>query len=233
MPLTSSRKIALVGAISALIFAASLVIVIYQNQESASSEINYPASDFQPTAETTNATIGLEFIISINPTIVGSGDALDITMTVRNTLSTVDNVTGESDWNNSQVSDLSTIHPGCLFLVWDNFVILKGYYTYSNITSASRPLWLIPRNGVSTCPALYFHIFSFQPRSSNVTIIYQGLQFGVPNFNFTSISQIKGYYPTALSLAPFPLGVYTLAAGDEWGQLAIVNFRVTPNFHIT
>jgi hypothetical protein len=43
--------------------------------------------------------------------------------------------------------------------------------------------------------------------------------------------EAKGYYPSNESenFIPFPAGSYTVAAGDEWGQLTISYFSVSAN----
>jgi len=193
---------------------------------------NYPLS-----AEATNSTLGLELILSVNQTLILSGQVINVSVSIFNTLSTVNNVTGASDWA------ISSIHSSASFPC-SNYVyyqVYQGHYSEANISSANSPLQVSPVYQYLSCPVFQRSYYLFQPLSDNASIpvgyyttnsstLYQ-------NTEMTESGMLIGNYSTSYNSAvfttngalpppPFPTGTFTLAAGDEWGQLAILHFTV-------
>ena len=159
-------------------------------------------------------------------------------MSIYNTLSTVNNVTGASDWAFSSLTN-TTSFP-CPSYVY--YQVFQGYYVQSNISSAGSPLQVSPVYKFLSCPQFIWSYYLFQPSSdqalipnghseTNSSIIYQKTTTGLTALltgNYTemynaSIFTMNG----ALPPPPFPPGTYTLVAGDQWGQLVILHFVVT------
>ncbi len=87
-------------------------------------------------------------------------------------------------------------------------VVFQGRYTLGNISSAS-PLQIF-EPGTLYCPiADATTSFTFLPRQ-----------------NVTAEVDLNGLWTSTGVLRPFALGVYTLVAGDAWGNLKIVYFQV-------
>ena len=98
--------------------------------------------------------------------------------------------------------------------------VYRGHYTQQNISSAV-PLNLYP---AVPCPLLIRYIsgYYFQP-SSDAALILPGSGPGVP---MASGVVAAGNYTSGNTLSRFTQGPYTVAAGDEWGALAILYFTL-------
>jgi len=108
------------------------------------------------------------------------------------------------------------------------FGIFQGYYDQSNYTDAT-PLYLYNTLETYSCTAVTYGDFtySFQPHSDVAELV----NFSVPHYN-ESISTgglVSGYWQLGGTYQVFPAGNYTIMAADEWGQVAFLYFRVTPN----
>jgi hypothetical protein len=234
--LAEYRRQIVTTSVVAIVLALSIGIGIYYIQPqlggmgttSTTTIFNpYPTNE-----ETTNATLGLELELSAKPTNLVQGNSINITVAIRNTLNKVNNVPGESDWAVPVIENFSASTFACPH--WENFLIFQGYYSVSNISEGS-PVWLVPPHQAPLCPYLNYSTFSFNPESLNVSVNGE-----LDNYNLTTKVLVEGYYTTTQgyvlpnrNLPPpsFPPGVYTVAAGDEWGQLVLLHFSVTP--HLT
>jgi DNA-binding transcriptional ArsR family regulator len=187
--------------------------------------------------QATQDALGLILLLSLNATQISSGHAINITASIFNALPSVNNVTGTSDWaipglQNDYLPTGSNVPPHYV-----SVQVSQGYYTQSNVSSAnplkispegfSGPLFGVIRN----------NYYLFQPSSNEalfpLSVIatehsYLALPMGVS-------ALLPGYYPLGNSssesssghaLLPFPAGVYTVAAGDEWGDISILHFQV-------
>lgn len=195
---------------------------------SSSGSLNY-------TVETSNSTLGLELLLSVNSTAIPSEDAITLSTRVMNTRSTMNNVTSANDW---PVKGLSS---------WPCFgdwypvgvAVFRGSYEMGNLSNG-RPLsvW----NTMIECPAetqpVNVTSYSFLPNSDIVN--YSG-NFPSPTPNETTkgrSSTILYFFGTIYaangtggydSLGSALPSNYTLVAGDEWGQLTLLHFKVTPS----
>jgi len=176
----------------------------------------------------------LEFELSINSSSLHSGQSINIIESVFNNLSTVNTVYNESAWNPSYLLTVGEICPA--FSSPTTFVILGGYYTASNVSTATHWLYYFPPPPwSSSCPYRQLTRFVFQP-NSNIADIRNGYK----SQNFTD-SVEANYIATGYYLSPsdtgsnntlpqfiqFPKGIYTIVGGDEWGDQALLYFTVS------
>src|SRR4029077_2721584 len=112
------------------------------------------------------------------------------------------------------------------------FAILKGNYTKDNI-SIGHPLQLY-QPGVFHCPMILSGIdsYAFDPASNLANFVGSctpnpcfKLQIEDQALVAGSWSEILPF-PGQASFHQFTPGVYTVAGGDEWGDLLVLNFTV-------
>ncbi|MDG6905686.1 MAG: hypothetical protein JRN20_07880 [Nitrososphaerota archaeon] len=205
----------------------------FSTQTTTTSE-NFPTS-----ANTTNSTLGLELVLSTNATAIMSGQEINVSVDIFNTLSTVNNVTGASNWAIPSIQD-ATSFPCPTYLYYQ---VYPGYYTATNISSAS-PLQISPVEQYLSCPIFQRSYYLMQPHISvasvpvGISTVNSSIQY--QNVEMSVTSELIGNYSTTYNASVFtPNGAlpppafrpctYTLAAGDEWGQLVILHFSVEPN----
>jgi hypothetical protein len=181
-------------------------------------------------AETTNSSPALKLELSINSSTIQSGQSINISLSLFNTLPRINNVTRASDWAIPALENSSGDFYSCPG--WDSVLVFNGYYTQSNVSSA------IPMNvnvdGPAYCPNLNFDNYVFQPTSSQATVYGAIADSSGVEYSMTSTNTIAGfvspnssYTQTSSAIpTPFGLGIYTIAAGDEWGQMVLLYFVV-------
>src|SRR5271169_6032945 len=91
-------------------------------------------------AETTNTTLGLELLLTLNSTAIQSGSPINVTVTISNTLSHVNNVTGESKWAIPALTSSASFP--CQNYVY--YQVFQGVYSESNNSQAENPLQVSP-----------------------------------------------------------------------------------------
>jgi len=178
-------------------------------------------------ATVTNSTNGLSFTLSLNSTNLMQGQAINITAYVTNDRSTFNNLTWAGpggSWSEGWFIGWGMIDSCNSFA---NAQVFQGYYTQSNISSLqsgtelqlAKPL--IPPMECPFIPGAWYTYFPFQPHESKVGYQYstQG-DYGKAN---QSSSTLQLFNP----------GVYTVAAGDEWGQMVILHFVVSASIPTT
>ena len=239
--MTSASKVIAFGIIPLIVASAVAGIYLSSTLGQVTSTVTYrneslDYSAFNDTASVTNSSLGLELITAVNSTHMQNGRAIGISISLRNVLPRPLNVTSESDW---ALPAFLHFFP-CPRPM--SVAIFEGYYGTSNLSSASfLPLWP-PREAIS-CPALFtgtYQIeFPFANNSNqNVSVMYgQSTPYYGPLQE--SVTE-NGYYSKTLQtpsgpngsvdmqpvFVPFAPGIYTIAAGDEWGQVAILHFVV-------
>lgn len=175
-----------------------------------------------------NPALGIRLDLSINSTSLKPGDKITITISENNLRLVPNEVRAASDWKLQGLSlgPCGTVnHP-------IGFAILKGNYTKDNI-SIGHPLQLY-QPGVFHCPMILSGIdsYAFDPASNLANVV--GSCTPNPCFKLQIEDQalVAGSwsetlpFPGQASFHQFTPGVYTVAGGDEWGDLLVLNFTV-------
>ena len=95
--------------------------------------------------ETTNSSLGLKLILSVNSTSIPSQDAISMTASIRNTFPSMINLSAANDWAIQGLSsgpcDIGNSNNRLFTPV--GFAVFKGSYGLNNITSAGSalPVW--------------------------------------------------------------------------------------------
>jgi hypothetical protein len=172
-----------------------------------------------------NQGFPLRFTLATNTTRPASGQAIEVGADIFNTLPQIVSINVTSNWAWPQLTGT------CDF--YADIVILRGYYTQSNMTTGATPLQWFPYGLGVLCPAAIGvggH-YLFEPMSDNATV-YGNLVFPVRD-----VLIAYGYYAPGQTynrnlpdggeiVTPFEPGKYTVVAGDEWGQVAFDHFEV-------
>jgi hypothetical protein len=187
------------------------------------------SSGLNQTIETSNSALGLEVLLSVNSTTIPSEDAISVAASVVNARSTANNLTASSDW---PIAGLSS---GPCAPEWypAGITVLRGYYEVQNL-SDGRPIFVWP---IISCPAegsLDVTSYSFLPKSDRANFSSQSsgsfassnqsIPIAVSSTIFAANG--TGFYTSLGSALP---STYTLVAGDEWGQIVLMHFEVTPS----
>jgi len=180
----------------------------------------------ESSTSTPDSQNGLEVVLSISGSKLTYGETINITVGEYNTLTTANNVSVARGWADPNLASgpcVGAIYPPI------GIAVFKGNYDTQDINSA-QPLQII-QPGTVLCPALYYDTtyYTFHPSSNLVTEPVQNVHM---NFSYP----IHGYWSETTaqmmksggnpSLVTFPLGSYTVAAGDKWGDLTILHFTV-------
>jgi hypothetical protein len=162
---------------------------------------------------------GLLVRLELNSTRIVSGATVEINVSDYNTSPMWLNLSKESAW---VLGGLST--GGCPSFYYPfGIAVFQGMYTSANVSQAV-PLRIFP---VIPCPLIVRYIagYLFQPMSDTATVLP-----GTGEFPMATGISVSGTYYTPGSqlngLTPFTPGTYTVAAGDEWGNLAFAYFVV-------
>jgi hypothetical protein len=165
--------------------------------------------------------IGLSLHLSLNATVMLSGDHLNITSWEFNTLNSYNELNQSNNWALPSLLDWWPCQS------YKHFQIFQGYYTISNITGAI-PLPEFPPGFGAECPYVGNTSYLLAPLSDLLVV-------GGSSEPFTSSWILSGYYPTITQTLtngstyitlPFTQGEYTVAYGDEWGDIVTASFMV-------
>ena len=209
---------------------------------SASISATSPTTDASATSvsggmvSNSSTDIGLKLSASVNEITLQSGhEALNVTFFVQNTLASINNVSKSSNWAIPALGNWSDTLFQCIG--WGNLVIFRGFFTLTNISGAQdNALSLIQPGVFYNCSYYDFALYSFQPQSSQAKAYGADPMYSYGTTHLTRSDQVTGYYEANQSYVklnrfvpplPFPPGTYTIAAGDEWGQVALLHFAVT------
>jgi hypothetical protein len=207
-------------------------------------------------ATSSNNSIGLILTMSMNATQLANGQAIEISMNLNNSLPTVNSVSSRSSWPLQSLADAGSFNGGCP-PVYDSFLFYRGDYVPANISSAT-PLYIGDPGFNLPCPAEWQDSYQFLPNSNDYLncltqsgscgpdTIDEGWSGGAFTgfYNYTTghfctqpgqecgpdyakVCAVGQVCNQSLFIA-FPDGVYTIVAGDEWGQLAVLHFEVLP-----
>jgi hypothetical protein len=128
-----------------------------------------------------------------------------------NTLDRINNVSYGSSWPNASLFQWTPTN--CYDPGMEGYEVLQGNYGSNNFTDG-QALWLQPENlqmqcGVET-GTTGNSSYIFQPLSARDVL--SGIYVG--------------YWSDGATYTPFAAGTYTVLAGDQWGQVAILHFIV-------
>jgi len=173
-------------------------------------------------ASTLNSSTGLrlDLQLSTNASYAGS---LRVEMDIFNTRPSVNNVTAADSW---------PISPTALRDICADFAtgyaVFQGNYDSSNFTSGAPLALLEPE---LRCPAeLPPAYLSFIPESDNASISGGNTPpLRATTYTMSVSDSLEGYWTgttTTSIFNPFPPGIYTVVAVDQWGQTAAARFAV-------
>jgi hypothetical protein len=180
----------------------------------------YPVTQTTHKAETytVNLHTGLRLGSVLDVTQAKSGEPIRITMNETNTLPQRVNMTSAKNWSLPHLT-LGGCGTGNLPF---GLEVLRGYYTQANVSSAVS-LELFPP-GPYNCPAIMsIQYYSFRPLSDSFS--FYPTMHAVQTPAIASVT-VTGYYSSG-TLHNLEPGIYTIAMGDEWGQLELLYFFVT------
>jgi hypothetical protein len=221
------------AAVAVFLAIAVIASVVFAQDPNNSPYNGYVPKVLPTSASSTDSSTGLALGLSLNATTIRSGQTVNFSASEFNTLPAMDNVNASNDW------PLRGLSLGLCGTVNEPFgmAVFRGYYDKSNISSASQ-LMLYPPNAMTSCPAIFSVIsrYSFYPDSSKAQIWgscspepCQGDDLSGPPISASNkINGFWGGIPYFQWISPWtlPSGVYTVAAGDEWGQLVLLHFVV-------
>jgi hypothetical protein len=183
---------------------------------------------------------GLELSLSLNSSSISTGQGIAATVRETNLLSRSDNVPVAEYWPECILDEcmVTSVSAGELALgpcgpvnFPVGMVVLQGNYGPLNVSQAEA--LEIYQPGTS-CPAVLSGQasvtgFDFQPSSDNATLI--GTCHAVAGCLREIINPMVSFsgYWSGGAFTSLPNGVYTVVAGDEWGDVAMVHFTVTGN----
>jgi hypothetical protein len=203
-------------------------------------------------ASSTNSSLGLILTLGISATQLYQGQAIKVTLDLNNTLASANNVPSRFNWPFPSLPNESEWTAGCPGAS-DSFLLYRGYYVSSNVSSAT-PVYTGDPGFDHPCPAGAQSTYPFLPMSDRYLDCPTDKGSCGPNpvsagwapetfdgiYNYTSghlctqpgqacgpgYAKICEYDQECNQslFIPFPDGVYTVVAGDEWGQLAILHF---------
>jgi len=163
---------------------------------------------------------GLLVRLELNSSEIASGTTLGIYVSDYNPSSSALNLTKGTAW---ALNGLET--GGCLSLYLPlGIAVFQGRYTSGNV-SQGIPLRVFP---FVACPMIVRYItgYLFQAMSDNATVL-PGTR-AVPMATGIAVDGAFDNTPNHLNqMAPFSPGIYTVVAGDEWGNLAFAYFVVS------
>ena len=243
------QRVVLAGLVIFLIVLAAISAIQYSQIQALDSrpQITSTTTINQTTQINSTVTIsqaelvtadspGLVFIFSLNTTQIGPGQAINITASMLNPLAKENNVTGVSNWAIPALQEDSLPSYSSLSPDYACVQVFQGYYTQSNVSSAT-PLRISPRGFSATISTSPNNYYLFQPSSDEALFPISTLPNGhsYVALRMEVSAALTGYYPLGNSsaqysngntLLQFPAGVYTVAAGDEWGDISILHFQV-------
>jgi hypothetical protein len=188
------------------------------------------------------STDGIQLTTSINATGVSSGEGLAVTLSISNTLPTANNVSTSNDWAFQGVP--VALWPVCYFSVPAEVAVLDGNYSANEL-----PLLAGAKFQYGCAEGGPINQVIFQPNSDEANLTgyicslscytgplgpyelslnftahgYWDVQYLANSLNVPIIGELPPSQPYSL---PFVPGVYTVAVGDEWGQVDVLHFQV-------
>lgn len=203
-----------------VVIAGAAVLVT----QTSHPQVTATSTSYSTSTGSSSSLDKLDLSLTLNASTISSGQGITATVEDSNTLSAPLNVSASADW---PIGSLALGPCGTLNYPV-GIAVLQGDYNLSNVSSVSALEIFQP--GVYACPMILSSIqsFLFQPSSDNATV-YGSCEPGGACLTETAESAVafSGYWSGG-TFVPFPSGVYTVVAGDEWGDIAILHFVVAP-----
>lgn len=183
-------------------------------------------STYSSKAFTIDTSLGLRLQLTLNSSVLKQGDAMVAKLDVINVVGRPRNLSASNEWPLPYL----TLSGDCGSYHFPYGVgLLKGYYVSANV-STGTPLRVFsphqpnPKSN-DNCPLYFPEItyFVFEPNKDVATLVFPYSDRSPVPMNWTIA--LDGAY-TGGSFQTFQPGIYTLALGDEWGQLVLVHFAV-------
>ena len=227
------------------IFAAAVIVVMVGTVGFLS--LSSTGSSSHTTTET--AASGIQLLASANETSIRAGQRLAVTATLFNPSGENYDVSTGSHWPFNGLLMLSKGWPYCYFYSPFELLVLKGNFSVAGVISTVNSIGPNTTSGMFCYENEDLRSFNFEPTSSlaSVASIYSetgNASVAGPQNASVTVS-VNGYWDnnTLLYLPasytstgnysfleaqhPFAAGVYTIAVGDEWGQVAILHLIVS------
>jgi len=225
------RKQTIIASVIAIVIALSIGLGVYFTQPStpgAAIPGTAPVLNNHPAIlvgmQTTNTTIGLQLSLALNAVTFSPNETVSMNVSEYNTLNTTNYVARGDDW------PLVGMALGPCGTLNDPFGIsvYPGYYDEGNLSLLANQSSLELYNpGVYACPVMFVvNGYSFRPLSNDATL---GIN-GTMSAPMTAIVNATGSWSSrtvGATFHEFSPDVYTVVAGDEWGDVAIAHFTVT------
>ncbi len=160
---------------------------------------------------------GMILAFSVNSTVIAPNGSFEFRVSEYNPTDYVVNMALANDW------PLSSLQWPCNSgAIPYGLAAFRGYYTLSNVSSAMDALHFAPYLCLSYAPP---SDFVFQPLSGFSPAYTPGfIQIYATGGDTTSSGNSTMLVSSLGSSAP---GTYTLAAGDEWGDLVLLHITVS------
>ncbi len=234
------RRWLVVGAVASIIFLASMTGLVYSQLSSQigaqQKEIDWLQEllgqyNVTTYADAADIGLGLRLSLSVNSSVISSNQTLAVGVSITNILGRTNNVSVASSWAYGFPPAFCGMTFGSLINYAPyNVAIFSGFYTLDDVSQGTPlPLYLEEITGTHNCPEIPVEIssFMFLPSSGAATVVRADNE----NTQVDSVgaSLTIGAGTGANSWSPpisFTPGVYTVLAGDEWGQLVVLHFLV-------
>lgn len=174
---------------------------------------------------TTNPAF-VTFMVTDNSKTYQSGQQISIVVDETNIRSKTNKVTASDKW---PIDGLTVGQCGTYNYPF-GIAILRGEETVKYISTATPLILYNPNIVIQGCvpDILNVNAYNYKPLSDIATLDGEVIK-GSATFNTSAEIPISGYWagsPNAVQ-QNFEPGVYTIVAGDEWGDLVVVHFTVT------
>ena len=212
-----------VAVVAILVVGATAVLVPLNPTPSFAGTTSM--SSVSTTSTSTVSADGLSLRFTLNATSVSQGRAVNLTVGEWNTLSAQNEAWVSDAW---VVQGLGVGPCGRLNFPFGFEIVSGQYYNLTGLVSAQK-IQLSPP-GVYSCPAILAGVtsYSFYPLSDVANITGPCPSGPDPCFHSVmSYSETVSTYWNGTSMAPLPVGAYTVIVGDEWGALLFGHFTVT------
>lgn len=217
------------GAIAAIMVLVAVSLLLNGTGTAAPTPTSSSASTSTVVTSSGPLHGSLNLSLAINATTIQSGSILSAMIDDANELSQANNVASASAW---PIQGLVSAAPCQTSYLPIGVAVLSGYYTGANV-SAGSPLPLY-KPGIYNCPlepSYQIVSYLFQPSSDLAAIVGKCNGGACPSERAYLTLSACGFWTendTAAQSAfvSFPPGVYTVAAGDEWRDVALQHFSV-------